>query len=76
MNQESTFLGGSFNTRDNVSVPIQFDFDFERWFCLKNRLIHLRINSTSFIRLVKWNKSSFSGIDINKPLPVLVHSVS
>ena len=27
MNQESNFLGGSFNTRDNVSVPIQFDFD-------------------------------------------------
>ena len=37
---------------------------------------HPRDNSTSVIRPVKQSKLSFSSIEINKPLPASVHSVS
>ena len=60
-NQGSNFLGGSSSNWDNVRAPIQFERESQpqhlrRWFFLKNRPIHFHINSTSVIRLVKWNQ--------------------
>ena len=80
-NQGSNFDGGSFSNRDNVRAWIQFRKEsqpqyLKRWFFLKNRSIYFYINSTSVIKLVKRNKLSFSSIEINKPLPARVHSVS
>ena len=80
-NQSSKYLGGSFTNRDNVSAPIQFRREsqpqhLKRWIFLKNRPINFHINSTSVIRLVKRNQLSFSSIEINKPLPSPVHSIS
>ena len=46
------------------------------WFFLKNRPIYFHINSASDVRPVKRNKLSFSSIEINKPFPASVHSVS
>ena len=43
---------------------------------LKIRPIHFYINRTSVIRLTKQCQLSFPSIEINKPLLVLVHSVS
>ena len=37
---------------------------------------HFHINSTSTIRPVKRNQLSFSSIEIFKPLPAPVHSIS
>ena len=81
MNQGSNFAGGSFSNRDNAGAPIQYGResqpqDLKRLFFLKNRPIHFHIHSTSVIRLVRQNQLSFSGIEINKPLPAPVHSVS
>ena len=81
MNQGSNFLGGNFSNRDNVRAPIQIRREREpqhlkRWFLLKNGPIHFHINSTSIIRLVKQNQLSFSGIEINNPLPAPVNCVS
>ena len=81
MNQQSNFLDGSFSNRDNVRVPIQFGREsqqqnLKRLFFLKKRPIHFHINTTSVIRPVTQNKLSFSSIEINKPLPAPVHSVS
>ena len=45
-------------------------------FFFKNRPIHFHINSTSVVRPFKRNKLSFSSIEINKPFPAPVHSVS
>ena len=80
-NQGSDFLGGTFSNRDNARAPVQFRREsqsqhLEIWFFLKNRAIHVPINSTSVIRPVKWNQLSFSSIEINTPLLVPVHSVS
>ena len=80
-NQDSNFLGGSFSNRGNVRVPIQFrrkkqPQHLKRQFFLKNRPIHFHINNNSEIRLVKWKQLSFSSIEINKPFPAPVHSVS
>ena len=77
----SNFLGGSFSNRDNVRAPIKFKREgqpqhLKRLFFLKNRPIHFRINSTSVIRPIKQNQLSFFSIEINKQLPVPVHSVS
>ena len=70
-------LRGSFNNRDNVWTPIQFRTKSQpqhpkRWFFLNNRPIHFHINSTSVIRPAKQNQLSFSSLEINKPLPVLM----
>ena len=67
-----TNQGSNFGNR-NVRVAIQFigkrkPQHLKRLFPLKNRPIHFYINSTSVIRPVKQNKSSFSSIGINKPL--------
>ena len=51
--------------RDNVRVPIKFWGELKRWFILKNRPIHIHINSPSVIRPVNWNQLSFSSIEIN-----------
>ena len=72
-NQGSNFLRGSSSNRDNVRFPIQFRREcqpqhLKGWFFLGNKPIHFHINSTSVIRLVKRNQSSFSSIEINKPL--------
>ena len=80
MNQDSNFLGSSFNSRDIVRVSVQVKREsqpqyLKRWFFFKNRPNYFHINSTSVIRLVKQNQLSFSSIEINKPLPALVHSV-
>ena len=80
MNQGSNFPGSSFSNRDNIRVPIQFRREcqpqhLKRWFFLVNRLIHFYINSFSVIRLLKWNKLSFSSIEISKLLPAPVHTV-
>ena len=58
--QGSNFLVNSFTNRDNAIAPIQFrrerqPYHLKRWFFLKNRSMHFSINSTSIIRLVKWN---------------------
>ena len=76
-NQDSNFLGGSLSNKDNVWAPIQFTREsqpqhLKRWFFLKNRSIHLHINSTSVFRLVKRNSLRFSNIKINKLLPAPV----
>ena len=75
-NQGSNFLGASFINRDNVRALIQFRKEsqlqhLKRWFFLKKRCTHSHINSTSVIRLIKWNKLSFYIIYFNKPLPAL-----
>ena len=75
MSQSFNFLGGSFNSRDNVRAPIQFGREsqpqhLKRCFFLKIRTIHFHINSARVIRPVKWNNLSLSSIEINKPLPV------
>ena len=80
-NQGTNFLGGSFSNRDNVMAPIQFRREshtqhLKRSFFLKNRAIHFHINSTSVIRPVKRNQLSFFSIEINRPLPAPVRSVS
>ena len=41
-----------------------------------NRFIDFQINSTKFVRPVKWNNLSFSRNEINKPLPAPVYSFS
>ena len=81
MNQGSNFFGGSFRYRDDVRVPIQFGRErypkhLKILFLLENRPFHFHINSTSVIRLIKQNLLSFSSIEINKPLPAPVQSVS
>ena len=69
------------SNRDNKRAPIQFRREsqppyLKKSFFLKNRPIHYQINSTNAFRLVKRNWLSFSSIEINKPLPALVLSVS
>ena len=76
-NQDSNFLGGSFNNRNNGRVPIPFRREsqpqhLKRWFFLKNRPVHFHINSNSVIRQLKRNQLSFSSIEINKPIPAPV----
>ena len=71
MNQSSNFLRGSFSNRDNAIASIHFRRESQPW----HRPIHSHINSTSVIRLVKRNQLSFSSTEINKTLPVPVHSV-
>ena len=80
-NQGSDFLGSSFSNTDNVWAPTQFWRErqpqhLKQWFFLNNRSIHCHINSTTVITLVNWNQMSFSSIEINKLLPVPVHSLS
>ena len=78
-NQGFNFLGDSFRNRGNVRAPVQFRRErqpqhLKRLFFLENRPIHL--HSTSVIGPVKRNKICFSSIEINRPLPAPVHSVS
>ena len=81
-NQNFDFLAGSsFSNRDNIRPPIQFrrasqPQHLRRWFSHKNRPIHSHINSTSVIWPVKLNQLSFFSIEINKPIPAPVHSLS
>ena len=80
-NQGSNFLGGSLSNRDNVKASIQFRRESEpqhlkRLFFLRNGPIHFHINSTNVIRPFKQNQLNFFSIEINKPFPVLIHSVS
>ena len=65
--------------RDNKGGPIQFQREkdpqnLKRWFFVKIRPIYCHINSTTVIHWVKWNQVSFSSIEINKPLSILVCS--
>ena len=48
----------------------------KRWSFLKSRPIHFHINSNSVIRPVKRNQLIFSSIELNKPLPAPVYSIS
>ena len=80
-NQGCNILRSSFSNRGNERAPIHSRREsqpqhLKRRFFFKNRPIHLHINSTSVIRLVKRNYLSFSSIEINKPLPAQVRSVS
>ena len=59
-NQGFNYLGGSFISRDTVRVPIQLRREsqpqhLKKWFFLKNRPVHFRINGTSVFRLFKQN---------------------
>ena len=81
INQGSNFLGSNFSNTDNVRAATQFRRErkpqhLKQWFFLKNRPIHCHINDTTVITLVNWNQMSFSSTEINKPLPVPVHSLS
>ena len=63
-NKGSNFLGGTFSTRDNVRISIQFRTEsqpkhLKRWFFLKNRPIHFYISSNRVNRHVKRNQLSF-----------------
>ena len=69
INQGSSIFGSSFSNRDNVKASIQFRREREPqhlkgWSFLKNRAIHLHINSMSVIRPVKqdqhWNQQATS----------------
>ena len=42
----------------------------------QEQTIHFHINSNSVIRPVKWKQLRFSSIEINKPFPAPVHSIS
>ena len=80
MNQGSNYLGGSYNNRDFVRVPIaliQFNSGrqpqhFKKWFFLKYRPTHFHIIGTSINRPVKQNKLRFSSIETSKPLLLLI----
>ena len=74
MNQGSNFLRDNLPNRENIRIPTKFRIKrlfqhLKRWFFIKNRPTHFHINSTTVVRLVKWNKLSFSNIKIDKPLP-------
>ena len=61
--------------RDNIRAPIQLRTKRQTQhlkgsYLLKNKPIHFHINSTIVIRLVKWNKFSFSSIKLSKSFPV------
>ena len=74
-NQDSNFLWGSLRAPIKFRRKIQL-WDLKRWFLLENRPNHFIINSSSFIRLFKWNKLNFSSIEIKKPLPSLVQCLA
>ena len=59
-----------------MQSTLQETLVLEKMFFLKNRPIHFQINSTSIIWTIKWYQLSFSSIEINKPFPVPVQSVS
>ena len=78
-NQGSNFLGGGFSNRASLSAWIHFGREnqaqhLKRWYFIKNRIIHFPINSTSVIRPLKQNYTSFSCIEINKPFHAPVNS--
>ena len=78
-NQGSNILGSGFSNGDNVRALIQFRRErqhqhLKRCFFLKKKPIDFHINSTSVVRPVRRSKLSFSSIEINKPLPVPIHS--
>ena len=80
-NLGSNFLGGSFSNKHNIRAPVHFRREsqpqlLKRWVFLKNRPIHFHINSTSVIRLIKWNQLSFFSIEINTPLPASVQCLA
>ena len=79
MNQGFNFFGGSFSNRDNVRESLEEKVNpsiLKNDFSSGTDPIHFHIDSTSVIRPVKQNQLRFSGIEIYKPLPALVHSVS
>ena len=76
--KSSNILRGSFSNRDNVPAPIQIRREIQlqhlkRIYFLKNRPIQFHI---SVIKPVKRDQSSFFNIQVNKPLPAPVYSVS
>ena len=81
-NHGFNFLGGGLRNGGSVRPPIQLvkkdslSILKDEFYLLKNRYIHFRINSTIVIRPVKQNKLSFASIEISKPLPGPVYSVS
>ena len=81
-NQGSSLLRSSFSNRDDVIAPIQFSREIQpqnlnRGFFLKNRPYQFHSSSTSVIIWpFKRNQLSFFSIELNKPLPAPVHSVS
>ena len=67
--RNSNFVGGIFSDRNDVRAPIQYRGEsqpqhLQRWFFLKNRPIHFHVSSTSVIRPIKQNQSSFSSIEL------------
>lgn len=69
MKQGSNFLIFSFNNKQNVRATIQSRREKQsqyltKWFSIKNTLINIHINSTWFIREVKWIYLGFSSIEI------------
>lgn len=73
MKKGSNFLWGSSINRYNIRVIIQFTRErrsqhLKRSFFCKNRPNYFHFNSISIIRPDKWNKLTFSSIEINKLL--------
>ena len=80
-NEGSNFLKSSFSNRDNVRAPIQFIREsqhqhLKRLFFFKKRSVIFHVKRASVIRPVKRNQLSFSSIEMKKPLPSPVHSIS
>ena len=76
--KSSNILRASFSKRDNLLAPIQIRREIQpqhlkKFFFLKNRLVQFHI---SVIKPVKRDQSSFFNIEVNKPLPAPVYSVS
>ena len=73
------FFEDSFSNRENIKKQnprgeTKPKHLIKRWIFFKNRPIHIHIDKTRFIGAIKWNKLSFSSIEINKPLPPPDHS--
>ena len=70
VNQGSSWFKGSISNRNNAIAPTQFKRERQRQylkglFSIKNRPIHLHINSNTIIGTVKRNKLEFSRIEIS-----------
>ena len=81
MNQVTNFGRTSFCNRAYIRASIQFRRErqsqhLKRCFFINNRPVDFHISSTSFIRLIKQNRLSFSSLRINKPFPTPVQTIS
>ena len=79
-NQGSSFLGGSFSNRDNVRAPIQLRRESQPQHLVRDdfssSIDQSIFTSISPVFLDQSNETSFSSIEINKPLSAPVHGVS